>query len=126
MTEAMTDVEIFKAAAEALGLPIVTKHSWERYWKNADRVWIHKDKCRDGSVYEFDPFLNADQRWECVRKLLEMGYSVGLGTEMSTAFYEGVDRLKLPYSMRKFNSELGCPAEEFPARALAALHRRQG
>jgi len=97
----LSDLEVFKLSAEACGQLVHTHFANEK-------LWIHY---ANGSIEEWNPFLNADQRWECVQKLLEMGYCVRIG-------FANDD-----YHQLEGEPEINCPAEEFPARALAQLHK---
>lgn len=69
---------------------------------------------------EWNPSENADQRWECVKRLLEMGYIV--------TFNGNADRKNEcwnPASPTEAFVDIECPAEEFPHLALAELERRK-
>ncbi len=102
----MTDLEVFKLSANSC-------------------------KCRIANIYEnrigilvelengiaWNPFTNAEQRWECVEKLLEMGPVNFLNAQVAEMY--PVDPFAaLPILIK-------CPASEFPARALAELQKRK-
>lgn len=70
----------------------------------------------------WEPFTNAEQRWECVMKLLEMGYCMVLSnaewgkSEVGWLSMDGCVTRAL---------RVDSPASEFPARALAVLQKKQ-
>ena len=103
----MTDLEVFRLSAKACGNSIDAK------WPDSTRVYIF------GSFREWNPFTNDSQRWECVKKLLETGFNIDF-TPYREMFKQSVFD----------NGTIGtinidCPAEEFPARALAELESRK-
>lgn len=62
----MDDLEIVRKCAEAMRLRVATENSWERYAKNSNQCWIHKDKLSDGGMYHYDPLTNKAQAFELV------------------------------------------------------------
>lgn len=102
----MTDLEICRLSAEALGKP----------WLNA-----HWPNCADGS--HWDPLTNAEQRWECVEWLIAGGYQLALGYYPTANSRNTENWLHSRSSGGVFY--LICPASEFPARAVAELQKRK-
>lgn len=102
----MSDLEVFRLSALACGAP---------------NPRIAAGKCVFDGFVDMDglatwnPFTNAEQRWECVTKLLQHGKIILLDSE---------DGGYLPDKMGRLPVCVNCPAEEFPARALAELESR--
>lgn len=107
----MSDLEVFRLSALACAheAPIV----------EGDTVFLAMWGTLSGT--RWNPFTNAEQRWECVRKLLEIGdiwlyhYETKRGHVL---FDAGITETHFP------PVDINCPAEEFPARALAELEAR--
>ena len=103
----MDDLEVCRLSAEALGKVIETDAAPK------DAVWVQGPN-GERWVY-WNPLTNAEQRWECVERLLERGSIV-----LSRTIGHGV------YSGGQLFPEITCPAAEFPARAVAEIRRRDG
>lgn len=82
--------------------------------------------CYNGNrVYEWSPFTNAEQRWECVRKLL-VGGDVWFYGESCHTRTKRMAHVRFDDSAKELAPiDIDCPAEEFPARALAELRKRR-
>jgi len=100
----MTDLEVFQLSAMACGYSPVMCFG---------AVWTDAETIPAGRTWE--PFTNASQRWECVKKLLEHKFAeIELCVNHNHSY---TDVLVL--------IELHCSADEFPARALAELEARK-
>ena len=101
----MTNLEVFQLSAKALGHELCIDES-------------HKCFYRDGTIsswFEWNPFTDDSQRWECVKKLLETGWVVMGNQECN---YD-----QMPASFKRMVYH--CTPDEFPARALAELESRK-
>lgn len=107
----MTDLEVFRLSAKACGYYEVP-HSEMPPVMWGMRCFVRREADR---LVEWNPFTDAEQRWECVRKLLE-NYGVIIFADFSKQEYHEWYRMD---SKEMFS--LKCPAEEFPARCLAEL-----
>jgi hypothetical protein len=101
----MTDLEVCRLSAEALG------HKASHWAEPGDRVYLDGDITR-----EWNPLLNAEQRWECVEFLLRTEEAIHLRTS-SGSVHVGDPNVSDVW--------IDCPASEFPARAVAELQKRK-
>lgn len=100
-------LEVCRLSAEALG-----KHPMREGWKPVGAVGPSMECFLiDDSVW--NPLVNPEQRWACVKWLLER-YPVTLGMKNRNNW------VGMPIAV-----SLDCPAAEFPARAVAELRRRK-
>jgi hypothetical protein len=121
--EEMTELEVCRLSAEALGKkhtecvgevnPAIRRHA----------VWIDAGGLATEGLeawIEWNPLLNAEQRWECVEWLLK---------ENEIVFAENYQTNPLAHALRARNGRpntiIHCPDSEFPARAVAELQRRK-
>ena len=101
----MTDLDICRLSAEALGK------------KLSERWTLYQDKpalCFEDGL-PWNPITIAEQRWECVEWLLRNG-DLWLSAPDDHEFCSHENRVIV---------ELPFPASEFPARAVAELHKRK-
>lgn len=104
----MDNLDVFRLSAEAFGY----SPDPQQVVLNPLGLWAWNLDKRE--YFWWNPFTNAEQRWQCVEKLLEMG-SFGEWGKNHGRF--------LPYGGEWVN--FNCSAYEFPARALAELQRRK-
>ena len=111
----MDDLEVFKLSAEACDLRdmrvIDAEPPYITYWTGNPGNF---------EKHDWNPFTNDSQRWECQKKLLEAPDATLIlsGSADAHEFYDGQGE-----DYRGFN--LKCPVEEFFARALAELRKRE-
>ena len=103
----MADLEVFRLSAKMCG-----------YTLDIDPyVPALVVRAPDGGLHRWNPFTNSDQRWECVEELLRTHV-----VEEETAH--------CVWNRKGFMLDGGvffdCNDNEFPARALAYLARRNG
>jgi hypothetical protein len=105
----MTDIDVFRLSAEACGYETVgNEYGYLIVLKSIDGGPLKR-------AY-WNPIFSAQDRWDCVMKLLDMGYSI--------RFHADDDINSLFHAEEVIDHQ--CPAEEFPARALAELQSRKG
>ena len=96
----MTELEVCRLSAEAINPDRL------RYEPDRELVWDWLN------MKPWNPRTDAEQRWECVEWLLKRGLKIEL--VRGGAWIEKPDFI---YSTRR-------PASEFPACAVAELHKR--
>jgi hypothetical protein len=90
----LTELEVFQLSARACGYEVEPTAL-----QSGHEVWVSGKDIADGTCLEWNPFTNAEQRWECLEELSKRGFT---GNIWGTT----------------------CPLKEFPARALAELEAR--
>lgn len=108
----MTDLEVFRLSAEACkGQAVIDDGA----------CWVPWGLSGKGAE-KWNPFTNAEQRWQCVETLLKT-HVIGMEQHF---WRDGAAHCIWNKNGYKSDGDffLDCPASEFPARALAELHRR--
>lgn len=109
------DLEVLRLSAEACGYDVVYSESCEPCTFGT-ALAIRKNCI--GPMVPWNPLEIAEQRWECLKKLLETCTVEfdALNGDMGHC----IDNQKGVYFA------LGCPVDDAPARALAEIQRRKG
>ena len=107
----MTDLDVFRLSAKACGYSVVDTPI------ECHIVW-HED----GGTEEWNPFTDDSQRWECEKKLLEMGLCVHKNDDDKQHYIAGRN---VAGALGAWECYMDCPAAEMPARALAELESRK-
>jgi hypothetical protein len=104
----MTDLEVCRLSAEALGKGGI--------YDDGGAIWIHH-----GTTYSrhWNPLTDAEQRWACVEFLLNTSEVVLAQNGTTNPFAHAVREKAGPSII------IRCPASKFPARAVAELQRRK-
>lgn len=107
----MSEIEILLLSAEGCGY---IQAEVAKLLNDREAVWVPDPCWKDG--FEWSSIKNPGQRWQCMQKLLEMGYNVVLEERgWHKVIVKGCD-------VPVFTSS--CHAHAFPAAALAELTRR--
>lgn len=117
----MDQLEIFRLSAEAMGWRVEPLEDGRyRVYDSQEPTDIPIFGIGNWIMNKWNPFTNAEQRWQCVETLLKTHV-----IEMEQ-LRDGAAHYVLNKNGRKSDGcfFLDCPASEFPARALAELHRR--
>ena len=108
----MSDLEVFRLSALACG------HIEAKLCDGPHFVAIKRELPKgEYDWQEWNPFTNDSQRWECVKKLLEIKDSWITLDSGELHVFDWVSNVKL--------IEYAGPADEFPARVLAELESRK-
>ena len=109
----MTDLEVFQLSAKAIGYD----PDPQQIVFNPQGLWSWNLDKRE--YFWWNPFTDASQRWECVKKLLEGHESWMYLESLGLHSYNFLD------SKDGDEIKIACSADEFPARALAELESRK-
>ena len=104
----MTELEVFQLSAKACGRNTDVAGGIVRvniFGETPTMTWM-----------TWNPFVDDSQRWECVKKLLDMGWKVSLNPTGFHAVIELSSGASLGFK---------CHAEELHARALSELENRK-
>ena len=113
-SSALTDLDVCRLSAEALGHEAKTKNHPElgkivTYGGTTNHDWC-----------VWNPLTNAKQRWECVEWLLKQNKDSWISLDSGN-----VNTYDWVAANEDHIVQIECPTAEFPARAVAELQRRK-